>query len=240
MADIFISYSRSDRDKAKQIAEALEKRGRSVWWDRELLAGQKFTEVIAKELEDSKCILVLWSEESVQGGWVLDEAREGANMGKLIPVLIDAVDPPLGFRQIHSTDLTNWDSGFPHEEFKRVLRAVKNIVGEAQGERTDEEHPEEVEVAPPKSKTNIAATLIVSIIVAFITFFTTSFYYTNRSGNLEEVRENFNKEIASKKSEIASLYEKLKIMEANCEKRTTGPTVEDLWREYDDEIKVRE
>jgi hypothetical protein len=33
MNDIFISYARSDREKAKAISEALERRGYKVWWD---------------------------------------------------------------------------------------------------------------------------------------------------------------------------------------------------------------
>ncbi len=80
MADIFISYSRSDRTKAEQVAKELEARGWSVWWDKELLAGQKFPEIIMKELVDSRCILVLWSKKAVKSRWVLDEASRGADM----------------------------------------------------------------------------------------------------------------------------------------------------------------
>lgn len=50
MADVFISYAREDRARAKRLAGALEARGLSVWWDREILAGQAFDEVIEAEL----------------------------------------------------------------------------------------------------------------------------------------------------------------------------------------------
>jgi hypothetical protein len=39
MADIFISYARPDRARAKALAEALERNGWSVWWDRGILLG---------------------------------------------------------------------------------------------------------------------------------------------------------------------------------------------------------
>jgi phage replication-related protein YjqB (UPF0714/DUF867 family) len=42
MSDIFISYAKEDRGKAKDIAEALKQQGFSVWWDRSILPGETF------------------------------------------------------------------------------------------------------------------------------------------------------------------------------------------------------
>jgi hypothetical protein len=47
---------------------------------------------------------VLWSKNSVGSQFVRDEAAEGQN-GRLVPVLIEAVRPPLGFRQLQRADL---------------------------------------------------------------------------------------------------------------------------------------
>ena len=33
MSDIFISYARTNRDRAQALAAALDQRGYSVWWD---------------------------------------------------------------------------------------------------------------------------------------------------------------------------------------------------------------
>ena len=46
MSEIFISYARSDREKAKAIAEALERQGYKVWWDPKIPPGRKFDEMI--------------------------------------------------------------------------------------------------------------------------------------------------------------------------------------------------
>src|SRR5262249_23922337 len=52
---------------------------------------------------------VLWSTHSVESDWVKEEAEEARAVGKLIPVLIEPVKPPVGFRSIQAADLINWD-----------------------------------------------------------------------------------------------------------------------------------
>ncbi len=62
MTDVFISYANQDRARAQMLAQALEARGLSVWWDREIVAGQSYDEVIEHELETAKSVVVLWSQ----------------------------------------------------------------------------------------------------------------------------------------------------------------------------------
>jgi hypothetical protein len=40
MADIFVSYSSKDRDRAKGVAMTLEQQGWSVWWDLQIPVGR--------------------------------------------------------------------------------------------------------------------------------------------------------------------------------------------------------
>ncbi|MEA3292268.1 MAG: toll/interleukin-1 receptor domain-containing protein, partial [Pseudomonadota bacterium] len=60
MADVFISYASEDRDRARALAGALEACRWSVWWDREIVAGETFDQVIERELERAGCTVVLW------------------------------------------------------------------------------------------------------------------------------------------------------------------------------------
>ncbi len=42
LADVFLSYARSDRSVAAEVAHSLERAGFTVWWDREIRAGSDF------------------------------------------------------------------------------------------------------------------------------------------------------------------------------------------------------
>ena len=111
MADVFVSYAREDRPFAARLAHALEAGGRTVWWDREILPGKDFAELIAAELAQAKAVVVIWSPASGKSGWVRDEAHEGLERGILVPVLVGVAEPPIGYRSIHAVDLTGWQGG---------------------------------------------------------------------------------------------------------------------------------
>ncbi|MGD8832716.1 MAG: toll/interleukin-1 receptor domain-containing protein, partial [Pseudomonadales bacterium] len=105
MADIFVSYAAEDRARIEPLIEALKSEGWSIWWDRELLAGPRFAETIEHELEAARCVVVVWSERAVTSGWCLDEAGEGLERRRLVPVRIDDVRLPLGFRSLQTASL---------------------------------------------------------------------------------------------------------------------------------------
>lgn len=75
MTDIFISYASVDRPTARRLADALETRGWSVWWDhRSLRVGQHFDRVIEEAIHGARVVVVVWSKASVESEWVRDEA----------------------------------------------------------------------------------------------------------------------------------------------------------------------
>lgn len=108
MADIFLSYSSKDKARLAPLVDELRARDRSVWWDRELVAGPAFADCIEDELHKAKCVLVAWSEHSVASHWCRDEAAVGLERNVLVPFRIDDIMPPLGFRSSHTPDLAGW------------------------------------------------------------------------------------------------------------------------------------
>ncbi len=88
MADIFISYAREDLRWASHLVQALKSYGWSIWWDHEIPLGKQFEEVIDKELSDARCVIVGWSEYSTKSRYVIDEAKEGIEQKKILPVFI--------------------------------------------------------------------------------------------------------------------------------------------------------
>jgi TIR domain/Domain of unknown function (DUF4893) len=124
MADIFISYAREDAEAAQRLAAALERRSLSVFWDRRIPAGRRFSEVIGEQLADARCVIALWSKAANASDWVLEEAEEGRKRGILAPALIEGVEPPMGFRRIHAADLIGWRGETTHVGFERLIEDI--------------------------------------------------------------------------------------------------------------------
>jgi hypothetical protein len=130
MSDIFLSYLSSDRLRAATVASALRDVGWDVWWDRSILPGDSFDDVIEEELAATSCLVVLWTTDSVKSHWVRTEAAEARKRGILVPVMLDAVEIPLAFRRVEAADLTDWQPGEPHEAFDELLTAITGLAGE--------------------------------------------------------------------------------------------------------------
>lgn len=129
MADIFLSYTEKDRDIARRMAAMLGSAGWTVWWDRRIPAGETWRSVLEHALENMRCMVVLWSAHSIESEWVYEEASEGRRLGRLVPVLIEAVRPPAGFREIQAADLAGWDGSSEFEGMKMLLADLENILG---------------------------------------------------------------------------------------------------------------
>jgi hypothetical protein len=140
MADIFISYAREDRECARVLAETLEHRGWSVWWDHELYAGQNFDLVIEQEIAGARAAIVMWSASSVDSEYVRAEATRARELNKLLPIRIDSALVPLRFANIHTIDLSPWlapskrggrirgGSGAADDAAASLLRDLKHYV----------------------------------------------------------------------------------------------------------------
>jgi formylglycine-generating enzyme len=136
VSDIFLSYAREDLPRVKPIVDALAGRGWSVWWDPGIKPGETWDEVIEAELDQARCVIVLWSRQSVQSRWVRTEADEGQRRGVLIPALLDDVVIPLAFRRIQAANLVGWSGAQPHPGFDELASAVsKKLSAPAQPAR---------------------------------------------------------------------------------------------------------
>jgi tetratricopeptide (TPR) repeat protein len=127
MASVFLSYDHEDSARAAPIAAALESKGHSVWWDRRIHGGAEYNSEIETAVERSDAVVVLWSDKSVRSPWVRDEAGEGRDRGKLVPVLIEAVKPPMGFRQYQTIDLCRWSGGKRIPALPDLLHAIEKV-----------------------------------------------------------------------------------------------------------------
>lgn len=125
---IFLSYAREDETRIEPLVRALEDQGWSVFWDRRIPSGQTWRSYIGKALTDARCVIVAWSRFSITSGWVSEEADEGKARNILVPVLLDAVEPPIGFRSVQAADLTNWQSEHPSPRFEHLLNDIGTLL----------------------------------------------------------------------------------------------------------------
>jgi hypothetical protein len=102
----------------------LESCGWSVWWDRKIVVGQAFDKTIERELEAAKCVIVLWSQKSIDSEWVKNEAAVAAERAVLVPALIDRVKLPLEFRRRQTADLVGWEGNTSQEGFQALCNGI--------------------------------------------------------------------------------------------------------------------
>lgn len=106
MADVFISYSRSDGDFVRELAAALVERGKEPWLDVEgIEGGEEFPTVIRRAIEETDGLVFVISEAAVASPYCRQEIDYSLQLGKrVVPVLHRRVADaalPAGVRDRH-------------------------------------------------------------------------------------------------------------------------------------------
>lgn len=131
MADVFISYKKSDADRVRPLVTHLRAAGLEVWWDEGIQPSTSWRAEIATQLAAAKCVVAVWTKDSVdheQGAWVMEEATHGQARKILAPVRLDMVSPPLGFGETQYADLAAWSGEASDPRFQHFLGIVQAIV----------------------------------------------------------------------------------------------------------------
>lgn len=131
MADVFVSYSRANRDRIVAVSDTLEESGYSVWWDRALAPGDDYAMLIEQQIDAAPCVVVAWSETARQSLWVRAEANEALDAGKLVQINLDRTRLPLPFSALNYVDFSAW-GGVRGEECWTTLdgRVRRRLNGE--------------------------------------------------------------------------------------------------------------
>ncbi len=155
MPDVFLSYSTKDEPGfARLLVERLTELGIDVWWDVQLLAGDRFGRAVQEKIDDSKAVIVIWSENSIDSEWVYAEADIARRTNKFVPVHVPTLDiskipPP--FNAIHSTAI---------EDFSSIERSLEshNVCPKSRA-RNGASHPSR----PVTHATEVASTTSASV-----------------------------------------------------------------------------
>jgi TolB-like protein/Tfp pilus assembly protein PilF len=128
---IFLSYAHGDHAQAQRLAAALQRGGCTVWWDALIEGGTRYAASIDEALETADAVVVLWSRNSVNSDWVRDEAAQGRERHRLVPLSLDGTHPPLGFRQIQMIDISGWNGRSNAPQLEAVRRGIATAMGQA-------------------------------------------------------------------------------------------------------------
>src|SRR5262249_37148153 len=112
MADVFVSYAKTDRSLASKLVAMLEAEGWKVWWDTSLAIGDDFRNEIMTELGRARAVVVMWTDASIKSDWVRSEAGRAQADRKLIPVKLEHLtykDLPPPFDVLHTENVSEND-----------------------------------------------------------------------------------------------------------------------------------
>src|SRR5438128_12179141 len=127
---ILLSYAHGDQGQARRLAAALQRGGYTVWWDALIEGGTRYAASIDEALETADAVVVLWSKRAVESDWVRDEAAQGRERHRLVPLSLDGTHPPLGFRQIQMINISGWNGRSNAPQLEAVRRGIAAAMGQ--------------------------------------------------------------------------------------------------------------
>jgi hypothetical protein len=128
MADVFISYKHEEKERIRVIADALGDLKLSIWFDREIPAGESYETVIKRELTNARAVLVCWSKAAAESPWVKAEASRALAKGKLVPCFLEACEVPMGFEFTQTEDVSDWNGELEHLGWRKTVDAIGKLV----------------------------------------------------------------------------------------------------------------
>jgi adenylate cyclase len=160
-ADVFISYSRADKDKVLGLTEKLRAAGVSLWIDQGGIdAATMWGEEIVNALDNAKVLLLMVTESAVSSHNVIKEVvLASERKSHILPVHLEPTRLPPSFKYpLAGIQHIEYFQGNPDENLKTILRALERIgVGIAapagpviQGPAEDSQHGH-----PPASEQGI-------------------------------------------------------------------------------------
>ena len=124
MAQVFVSYARTDKKRVTKLVNALQSAGFDTWWDDDIPAGASWEQTIERELAEAQAVIVCWSAASIASENVRSEARVARNRGRLVQAFLEPCEPPLFFGERQGIDLGKWSGSATHPVMRRMKDAL--------------------------------------------------------------------------------------------------------------------
>ncbi len=183
MSDIFICYSRQDASIADRLMQRFQEAGWNVFIDKQTHVGRRWHKEIEQKLHATKAVVVLWSANSRDSDYVLEEAEYGKRKDILFPAFIEQVETPYGFSRIQTADLTGWKGSEDSPDIMQLMNALRLHLNVSSPKVDTVECVDPIQLVPPTptepdttkhEKTEISHTwtpmkkiVMVSVLVSF-------------------------------------------------------------------------
>lgn len=128
--NVFLSYAGEDQEIAERLREALERSGVEVWSARHIPVGASLASEIYGAISSSQVVILVLSKAAMESEWVRREIytavahEELGGEKRILPVLIDDVEPPFFLRNYARLDLRG-QRNF-EEAVDSIVKAIKH------------------------------------------------------------------------------------------------------------------
>lgn len=129
-ADVFISYSREDKDRVLVLAEKLRAAGVSLWIDQGGIdAATMWGEEIVNALENAKVLLLMVTESAVRSHNVAKEVvLASERKGHILPVHLEPTQIPQSLKyQLAGIQHIEFFQGNQDDNLRTILRSLERI-----------------------------------------------------------------------------------------------------------------
>ena len=129
-ADVFISYSREDKDRVLDLVAKLRTAGVSVWIDQSGIDGAAlWGEAIVNALERAKVLLLMVTESAGRSHNVAKEVMlTSERKGHILPVLLEQITIPPSLRYpLAGIQHIDYFQGDPDQMLESVLRSLQTL-----------------------------------------------------------------------------------------------------------------
>ena len=123
MAQIYISYSKSDHQAAKAIVGAIRQAGLNAFDESYLPLGVALKDNIARAIDTAQCVVILWSKAASDSEWVrveIQRALQAWASDRLVLATLDETPLPVGLRDLSPIQIRDGDDSGKQQLIERI------------------------------------------------------------------------------------------------------------------------
>lgn len=130
--DVFLSHASKDKPKVELLYKDLINQEFVVWFDKDNIhAGNDWQQAIQKGVENSKVLVLVWTENASKSDWVNKEITWASSKNiPIIPFLMDDTEPTISISNIQYIDASSVYASVLPKLFSRINTFVQIEVSE--------------------------------------------------------------------------------------------------------------